>query len=361
MTDFDLAAEVAYLASQIYGGPVASLGAERISAILRGVGITTPLHAVTVQHGDAPATPHPRAAALQAVRVLRLHGGLEHWLCPEPALGDLLTWLDGRQVLRGPPIPIASPTSFLKDLRESIVAMRRIEMAPVFAAAGDLSEEPRLRTTLIQHLAADDGRWREVLARWLPVIAARNTRSLNSFRRKLIECFTQITRPYEEKDLAFVFATGIERIMACHWYSGLIALFPEVVADLVGRLHQIRSAAGDLSRARTAAVRAAATYVREHYREPVSLEDVATAAGVSGAHLARAWRKEIGNSVGEALRTLRLSEAKRLLADGNRTVLDVALKCGFGSVEHFHRTFRAHQGSSPDAWRRAMTEEGASA
>jgi len=61
------------------------------------------------------------------------------------------------------------------------------------------------------------------------------------------------------------------------------------------------------------------------------------------------------------MRTLRLAEAKRLLADGNRTVLDVALTCGFGSVEHFHRTFRAHHGASPDAWRQAMTEEGTSA
>lgn len=361
MTDFDLPAELAYLASQIYGGPIASLSEARINAILRGIGVMTPFHAVTVQHGDGPATPLPRAAALQMVRVLRLHAGLEHWLCPEAALGDLLAWLDARQVLRGPPIAIASPASFLKDLRESIVAMRRIEMAPVLASAGDLSEEPRLRTSLIQHLAADDERWRAVLDRWLPVIAARNTRSLNSFRRKLIECFTQITRPYEEKDLAFVFATGIERIMGCHRYSGLMALFPEVVAALIERLRQIRSAAGDLSRARSAAVRAAASFVRDNYRDPISLEDAATAAGVSGAHLARAWRKEIGNSVGEALRTLRLAEAKRLLADGNRTVLDVALTCGFGSVEHFHRTFRAQQGSSPDAWRRAMTEEGASA
>jgi AraC-like DNA-binding protein len=361
MTEFDLSASLSYLASQVYGGPVASLGGERITAILRGVGIMTPLHAVTVQHGDSAATPQPRAALLQAVRVLRLHGGLEHWLCPESALNDLLTWLDARQVLRGPPIAIASPTSFLKDLRESIVAMRRIEIAPVLAAAGDLSEEPRLRTTLIQHLAAGDERWRDVIARWMPVIAARNTRSLNSFRRKLVECFTQITRPYEEKDLAFVFAVGIERIMACHTYSGLMALFPDVVAVLVERLHQIRSAAGDLSRARSAAVRAAATFVRDHYREPISLEDAAVAAGVSGAHLARAWRAEIGCSVGEVLKSLRLAEAKRLLADGNRTVLDVALKCGFGSVEHFHRTFRAHQGSSPDAWRRAMSDEGASA
>jgi AraC-like DNA-binding protein len=361
MTDYDLRAEVDFLASQVYGGPVASLGEARIGALLRGIGIATPFHAVTVQHGDDPATPSPRAAALRAVRVLRLHGGLEHWLSPAAALGSLLAWLDGRRALRGPPVPVATPASFLKDLRESIVGMRRVEMAPVFALAGDLGEEPRLRTALIQHLAAGDERWRALAARWLPLVAARNARSLNGFRRKLIECFTQITRPYEEKDLAFVFATGIERIMACHAYGGLIRLFPQVVAALVERLHQIRSAVGDLSRARSAAVRAAATCVRERYHEPISLADVAIAAGVSGAHLARAWRQEIGCSVGDVLRMLRLAEARRLLADANRTVLDVALRCGFGSVEHFHRTFRAHQGSSPDAWRRSLTDEGTSA
>ncbi len=357
MTDIDLSAALAYLASQVYGGPISSMPEVRVTALLRGLGTMTPLQIVTMQLGDDGPTPAPRAAALQAVRILRLHGGLEHWLCPEPAVRSLLAWLDARQGLRGPPVSCDVPGSFLKDLRESIVAMRRIEIAPIIATAGDLSEEPRLRTTLIQHLAAEDARWHAVMARWLPVVVARNPRSLNSFRRRLVECFTQITRPYEDKDLAFVFACGIENIMGCYTYSGLMGIFPEVVAILIKRLHQIRSAVGDLSRARTAAVRAAAGFVRDRFREPISLEDAAGAAGVSGAHLARAWRKEIGCSVGDALRGLRLSEARRLLVDGNRTVLDVALKCGFGSVEHFHRVFRATLGSSPDVWRRGVVDD----
>jgi AraC family transcriptional regulator len=98
--------------------------------------------------------------------------------------------------------------------------------------------------------------------------------------------------------------------------------------------------------------------VRERFAEPISLAEVADAAGVGAAHLARRWRREVGCSVGDSLRALRLAEARRLLAGRPQTVLAIALRCGFNSVEHFHRTFRAALGTSPAAWRRRALAEG---
>ena len=357
MTDCDLDPGLVLLRDAVYGGPF--LPAALLAASLRRLGLAAPFQVVAAQPATVQAVPLPRSAAGRRIRVLRLHAGLEYWCCPGD-VGEVLVHLDGLKVLHGTPQACAGAGGLLVAIREAVVAMRRVELAPLLAAPPDLGEEPRLRTAIIQHIAAETA-WQAALARWLPVITVRHLRSLNNLRRKLIELYTQITRAHEERDLAFTFAAGVQRIMACHTYSGLVALYPEVLAAMVERLAKVRSAVGDLSRARSAAVKAAAAFARDRFRDPISLEDAAAAAGVSGAHLARAWRKEIGCSVGDALRQLRMTEAKRLLADGRRTVLDVALHCGFGSVEHFHRIFRAHHGSSPDAWRRSIGEDTASA
>jgi AraC-like DNA-binding protein len=252
----------------------------------------------------------------------------------------------------------------LSAIRTSVVDIRFKELPlrhPQPLTPAELADEPRQRIKLLHLIAQEDPTWPDQARRWTAIVSVRHLRSLNNFRRKLVELLAQLSRAHEEKDLGHAFFLLMQQLYACHTYRGLEQLFPQLLESLLRHLAKARMPVGDLSRARCDAVKAAASFVRDRFREPISLEDVAAAAGVSGAHLARSWRKEIGCSVGEALRGLRLSEARRLLADGNRTVLDVALKCGFGSVEHFHRTFREQQGVSPDAWRRAITEEGASA
>lgn len=360
MTDCDvLDRGLSLLRDAIYGGQlVTDQDKAQLTEALRHSGLRVPFTVVAVQ----PEGRDVRSTD-KRVRTLKLHAGLEYW-CITGDPDKVVTTLEQQGVLFGAPQPCPTIDKLLGAIRTSVVDIRFKELPqrhPVPLTPAELADEPRQRAKLLHLIAQEDPGWLEQARRWTAIVSVRHLRSLNNFRRKLVELLAQLSRVHEDKDLGHAFFLLMQQLYDCHTYRGLEGLFPQLLAQLIERLAKGRMPTGDLSRARCDAVKAAASFVRERFRDPISLEDVATAAGVSGAHLARSWRKEIGCSVGEALRGLRLSEARRLLADGNRTVLDVALKCGFGSVEHFHRTFREHQGASPDAWRRSMTDDGSSA
>ena len=92
-------------------------------------------------------------------------------------------------------------------------------------------------------------------------------------------------------------------------------------------------------------------FIELHSSDPIDLEVIAAAAGVSRFHLTRAFGEVTGYSVMRYLRARRMSEAARLLADGASDILGVALSVGYGSHEAFTRAFRDQFGTTPDGVR----------
>lgn len=104
------------------------------------------------------------------------------------------------------------------------------------------------------------------------------------------------------------------------------------------------------SRARAASERAAA-YLRRHFREHVSLEELAHEAYLSPWHLSRVFKRERGMAPFAYLRALRIEAAKRLLAESDLEVTQIAYAVGFEDSNHFSRAFRAAAGLPPSAFR----------
>ena len=82
-------------------------------------------------------------------------------------------------------------------------------------------------------------------------------------------------------------------------------------------------------------------YIRAHFREPITLEDVAAFAGFSAGHMSRKLHEALGCSFRQYLTTLRLKHAERLLLYSGESVTDIAGICGFNSVSHFLHAFQA--------------------
>jgi AraC family transcriptional regulator len=99
-------------------------------------------------------------------------------------------------------------------------------------------------------------------------------------------------------------------------------------------------------------VHAALWYIESHFRDEVTLDDVARIAAVSRFHLTRAFRFATGLSVMRYLRGRRLSEAARALAAGEGDILGLAVAFGYGSHEAFTRAFREQFGVTPTHVRR---------
>jgi AraC family transcriptional regulator len=95
-------------------------------------------------------------------------------------------------------------------------------------------------------------------------------------------------------------------------------------------------------------VQKALWFVESHFAEPITLEAVAQAGGVSRHHLSRAFVAAFGSSVMRHVRGRRLSEAARTLAGGAPDILSVALEAGYDSHEAFTRAFRDQFGTTPE-------------
>ena len=97
-----------------------------------------------------------------------------------------------------------------------------------------------------------------------------------------------------------------------------------------------------------------AIWVIENRRtEPLTLDDVARACGVSRFHLSRAFAERFGRPLIAYLRARRLTEAARALVHGEAEILAAALDAGYASHEAFTRAFRAEFGVPPSALRGA--------
>ena len=91
----------------------------------------------------------------------------------------------------------------------------------------------------------------------------------------------------------------------------------------------------------------------DRFHEPLTLADLAGAAGVHPGHVARAFRQHYGTTVGGALRDLRVAYAKQRLASAD-PLRDIALDAGFADQSHLTRTFRRVTGLTPAAFRRSL-------
>ena len=98
-------------------------------------------------------------------------------------------------------------------------------------------------------------------------------------------------------------------------------------------------------------ITAVMTYINNHYREELSLEDVAQFAGFSRYYFSRSFKRQTGYSFKDYLCQKRLQVAMDLLIRTNRSMRDVAIESGFGSVATFNRVFREKKGCTPTQYR----------
>lgn len=88
-------------------------------------------------------------------------------------------------------------------------------------------------------------------------------------------------------------------------------------------------------------------YIDENINSPITLSDLAKAAGYSQWHSARIFKEFTCKSPFEYLRSLRLSKAALVLRDKQTKVIDVAFDFVFDSHEGFTRAFNKQFGVSP--------------
>jgi transcriptional regulator GlxA family with amidase domain len=89
------------------------------------------------------------------------------------------------------------------------------------------------------------------------------------------------------------------------------------------------------------------TWLPDHLTQDLSIPKLALLTNLSERHFSRLFKAEVGVGPAEHIEAVRLDTACRLIESTHLTVEQVALTCGFGTVETMNRAFRRRLGTTP--------------
>ncbi|WP_099203854.1 response regulator transcription factor [Scatolibacter rhodanostii] len=93
-------------------------------------------------------------------------------------------------------------------------------------------------------------------------------------------------------------------------------------------------------------------YVRRHYREPITIKEVADRFFVNAAYLGRMFQKTTGVGFKQYVKDLRFAEAKQILSQTDKRVYEIAGMVGFSDSNYFIAKFTQEMGISPTEYRK---------
>jgi len=116
----------------------------------------------------------------------------------------------------------------------------------------------------------------------------------------------------------------------------------------------VRGSSGELAISDPLIARAA-RFINRNAGSPIGVDDVVSSVPLSRRELQRRFRQITGRTIHASILDARMKIAKRLLANPEYTVDTVAELSGFGSRQHFAKTFKTQTGFTPATFRKDRT------
>jgi len=339
----------------VFGGPLPALQA--LTAMMKANDLPWPVSIAAVQQWQ------PARLRSSTVKVLQLHEGLTYLLTGQSP-DQLEAWMGRHQLVFGGVEVAAGPFQLFHAIQQSILALRNFELQALDQQSQTPDDtrarrqdrptwqtELQTQRLLVYQLLRHDAHWSRTAELWVRIVMVRNPKHLNEVRRKITQLLGQLCQSVDvNSKLGYAFSNAMDKLYRTHRYADLPAVLMQALHDL--RLHL----PGDAGSAnpQPATIEQALSFMRSHAHEPVSLRDVAEQVGVSAPHLARLFKMTTGQTVTAFLQRQRVLLAMQKLTQSDQNVLEIALDCGFGSVEHFHRVFRRQTGQSPRQYRQTQ-------
>lgn len=121
--------------------------------------------------------------------------------------------------------------------------------------------------------------------------------------------------------------------------------------QLLGRLIRNSGSSPTISRNQMLRIKNVLTYIRNNYKESVTLNELAEVAGMSPKYFCRAFSGFTGKTPIEYLNYYRIERAGEKLNLTGDSITEIAFSCGFNDMSYFSKTFKKYKGVSPSAYR----------
>jgi AraC family transcriptional regulator of adaptative response / methylphosphotriester-DNA alkyltransferase methyltransferase len=107
----------------------------------------------------------------------------------------------------------------------------------------------------------------------------------------------------------------------------------------------------------TELVQQVTSYIVNHYKQKLTLQDIADHVGMSPYHLERQFKLTTSKTPRAFLEKIRIDKAVHELMNTNRSNLEICYDTGFHSTSNFYKVFRRLHGCSPSEYRNLHSEK----
>ena len=95
-------------------------------------------------------------------------------------------------------------------------------------------------------------------------------------------------------------------------------------------------------------------YIEENYAKNITLNEIAEIQRLHPSYFCRLFKKASGSSFIDYLNFVRICKSEKLLAQSDKSILEIACEVGFSSLSYFNRIFKRYKNCTPTEYRRAQ-------
>lgn len=192
---------------------------------------------------------------------------------------------------------------------------------------------------------------REILNELLGDVFFRSAGSLEVMKAQILELVVVISRAAVEGGAALDHLLGmnyqyISQLSGidtfedmCHWVVSVLDSFMDAV-------YASRNVKNSMN------LGEALRYIREHYHQSITLEDVASHVHISPFYLSHLFREELGITYVEHLTQVRMEKARQMLRGTLLPISQVAARCGYEDSSYFCKVFKRIMKVTPNQYRK---------
>lgn len=136
--------------------------------------------------------------------------------------------------------------------------------------------------------------------------------------------------------------------------GAIVAAFLQGLGDLILQMAPGGESAllqGEEKGFRRRLVEQAVEFMNANFSKPLTLDEIASHVYLHPVYFSQLFKAEIGLPPRQYLLRIRINQARKLLAETDLSVGEIAQSCGFRTVAYFSRAFREAEGVSPSAYR----------
>lgn len=191
---------------------------------------------------------------------------------------------------------------------------------------------------------------REILNSILANILFSSPGQLNILKVRLVELLSILSRSASESgvDPDILLKKNIDyinKVISLESQDDICAWISLALNDFIDCVYELNRAN------KNTRLKPALEYMQKHYKDKITLEDIAKSAHLSASRLCHLFREQLGTTIFKYLANIRVQRAKYLLLSTDMTCIEICFDSGFSNLSFFNRTFKMCVGITPTKFR----------